>query len=453
MGKTTAEGRINMDNKILPVKLGGLFFVLAVSMALSATLFALPSCGTPDNFDDNSFNTGIWTATNLGAATNGSESETGQQLVDTVTSNGITSWGTTDNARFIYQDINPTSNFVMTLQVTSIQNANAATAGLMVRSSLASGSQQYTMAAVYNQYEFDFASRTLDNASDSFSTTGNWGSWTFPLYVEIVKTGSSIAGYYSTNGTTWVQQGVTQTANFTTDMYVGIETTSDYGNAGTSSVDNFNITCASGPSPTPTGVQNQANSDSNTTNAVGLIILSPTPSVTKTATTSPTSTATLTTTLSPTLTPTLTSSLTPTLTWTLTWTLTPTLTYTATPPLVIALNKTIDKTIVSLGDTVNYCLIYQNNSSVPESFTIWDTIPAVTDFVSCTDGCTQQTFGAYRLVIWNLTNVGVGVQNEVCFAVQVNRMPTMLPWQKEFFALLDEREKYCEAAVNVKYGL
>ena len=222
---------------------------------------------------------------------------------------------------------------------------------------------------------------------------------------------------------------MTQTANFTTDMYVGIETTSDYGNAGTSSVDNFNITCASGPSPTPTGVQNQANSDSNTTNAVGLIILSPT------------------------LTPTLTSSLTPTLTWTLTWTLTPTLTYTATPPLVIALNKTIDKTIVSLGDTVNYCLIYQNNSSVPESFTIWDTIPAVTDFVSCTDGCTQQTFGAYRLVIWNLTNVGVGVQNEVCFAVQVNRMPTMLPWQKEFFALLDEREKYCEAAVNVKYGL
>ena len=29
-----------MDNKILPVKLGGLFFVLAVSMALSATLYA-----------------------------------------------------------------------------------------------------------------------------------------------------------------------------------------------------------------------------------------------------------------------------------------------------------------------------------------------------------------------------------------------------------------------------
>jgi hypothetical protein len=102
---------------------------------------------------------------------------------------------------------------------------------------------------------------------------------------------------------------------------------------------------------------------------------------------------------------------------------------------------------------VNYCLVYQNNSTVPESFTIWDTIPGVTDFVSCTNGCTQQTIGVNRLVIWNLTNIGVGVQDEVCFAVQVNRMPTMLPWQKEFLALLDERQKYSGAAVNVQYGL
>jgi hypothetical protein len=94
--------------------------------------------------------------------------------------------------------------------------------------------------------------------------------------------------------------------------------------------------------------------------------------------------------------------------------------------------------------------MYQNKSSVPESFTIWDTIPAVTDFVSCTNGCTQQTFGSYKLVVWTLTNVGVGVQDEVCFAVQVNRMPTMLPWQKEFFALLDEREKYAAMMAGVK---
>ena len=206
------------------------------------------------------------------------------------------------------------------------------------------------------------------------------------------------------------------------------------------------FTVSSAATPTPTGVQNQANSDSNTTNAVGLIIFSPTKTISQTVTISPTLTWTLSSTTSPTLTPTLTWTLTPTLTWTLTWTLTPTLTYTPTPPLIIVLTKTIDKTLVSLGDTVNYCLVYQNNSSVPESFTIWDTIPGVTDFVSCTNGCTQQTFGSNRLVIWNLTNIGVGVQDEVCFAVQVNRMPTMVPFQREFFALLDEREKYTAVA-------
>jgi uncharacterized repeat protein (TIGR01451 family) len=210
------------------------------------------------------------------------------------------------------------------------------------------------------------------------------------------------------------------------------------------------FTVSAAATPTPTGVQNQANSDSNTTNAVGLIIFSPTRTITQTVTISPTLSWTLTTTMSPTLTPTLTWTLSPTLTSTLTWTLTPTLTSTPTPPLIISLTKTEDATIVSLGDTVNYCLIYQNNSSVPESFTIWDTIPAVTDFVSCTNGCTQQTFGSNRLVIWTLTNVGVGVQNEVCFAVQVNRMPTMLPWKKEFFALLDEREKYAAIMAGVK---
>lgn len=210
------------------------------------------------------------------------------------------------------------------------------------------------------------------------------------------------------------------------------------------------FTVSAAPTATPTGVQNQANSDSNTTNAVGLIIFSPTKTISQTVTISPTLTQTLTSTLSPTLTPTLTWTLSPTLTSTLTWTLTQTLTSTPTPPLIISLTKNEDKTIASLGDTVNYCLIYQNNSSVPESFTIWDTIPAVTDFVSCTNGCTQQTFGLNRLVVWTLTNIGVGVQNEVCFAVQVNRMPTMVPWKTEFFALLDEREKYAAMMAGVK---
>lgn len=211
----------------------------------------------------------------------------------------------------------------------------------------------------------------------------------------------------------------------------------------------FATSCSGGASPTPTGVQNKADSDASTTNAVGLIVFSPTPSVTYSQTVSPTLTRTLSATLSATLTSSYTWTLTQTLTRTVTVTLTQTLTATMTPPIIIALTKTIDKHIYSLGEQVNYCLRYTNNGTTAASFSIWDTIPAVTDFVSCSDSCSQVTYGSYHLVVWNIVNLGVGVTDQVCFVVQVNRLPYI--HSNEFFALFD-RKKYQEYSLYTDSG-
>lgn len=223
----------------------------------------------------------------------------------------------------------------------------------------------------------------------------------------------------------------------------------------------FTTSCSGGASPTPTGVQNRADTDASTTNAVGFVVFSPTPTVTRTITTTltytitrtltQTSTQTLTQTLTRTLTQTVTMTLTQTYTVTRTQTLTPTITVTV-PPVVIELTKTIDKNIFSLGEVVNYCLVYTNNGTANASFTIWDTIPAVTDFVSCTGGCSQVTIGPDRLLVWNINGLGVGSSSQVCFVVQINRLPMILR-EKEFFAMFERKNRQADIYARNRYFL
>jgi uncharacterized repeat protein (TIGR01451 family) len=113
----------------------------------------------------------------------------------------------------------------------------------------------------------------------------------------------------------------------------------------------------------------------------------------------------------------------------------------------------VPKNIYILGDTITYCLTFTNNGLAPASFTIWDTIPAVTDMVGCDNGskgystgCGTMTFGSNVLVIWNIANVPVAGFDTVCFYVQVNRLPFLF-MNREFLALLEDR-KYADFAVN-----
>jgi hypothetical protein len=94
-----------------------------------------------------------------------------------------------------------------------------------------------------------------------------------------------------------------------------------------------------------------------------------------------------------------------------------------------------------LGSDVQYCLDYYNAGSSGASINLWDTIPAVTTFVSCTGGCSTTTFGPNVVVWWSGLAVAATTAGSVCFTVQVTSVPYLLD-DKELFALFDDNAKY-----------
>ncbi len=132
---------------------------------------------------------------------------------------------------------------------------------------------------------------------------------------------------------------------------------------------------------------------------------------------------------------------TPTFTMTLSPTATATPTVTNTPlPLSIQLIKTEDKTIVMLGDNVQYCLNYTNTGTSPATFNVWDTIPAPMDFVSCTCTCTGGCGPVGNLVVWTITNLGAGLSGSACFTVKAARLPYLMKMD-EYLAWIFDRKR------------
>jgi hypothetical protein len=104
-----------------------------------------------------------------------------------------------------------------------------------------------------------------------------------------------------------------------------------------------------------------------------------------------------------------------------------------------------------LGNTVQYCLNYYNTGSAPAVFNLWDTIPAVTNFVSCTGGCATNTYGATVVVSWaNVGPVAAGANGSVCFVVQVVSLPYLMD-DKDCFGMIDEEKlmKYKEKKLRL----
>src|ERR1035437_5501381 len=171
-----------------------------------------------------------------------------------------------------------------------------------------------------------------------------------------------------------------------------------------------------------------------------------TPTITLTWTVSQTWTphAGLSNTYTPTITMTRTQTITLTSTYTYTPTYTPSITVTPTSTITntwvnaVNISKSEDKTQVPMGDTVQYCITFTNVGAGPATFDIWDTIPDVTNFLWCTEGCTAPSSGSQGntyVVDWHLTNVPAGASGTVCMWVQLERWPYFRPGRlKEYFA-------------------
>jgi tripartite motif-containing protein 71 len=138
----------------------------------------------------------------------------------TVAGAGGDIWGTADAFRFVYKPMAGDGEIVA--RVASLQNTSPwAKGGVMIRQALTANSV-HAMMDVTPGSGAEFSRRTATGGSTTVSSRSNI---TAPSWVKLVRSGSTLTGYVSANGTTWVQVG-TSTVNMTGTVYAGVVVTS-----------------------------------------------------------------------------------------------------------------------------------------------------------------------------------------------------------------------------------
>jgi regulation of enolase protein 1 (concanavalin A-like superfamily) len=165
-----------------------------------------------------------WATTDVGSpAVAGSASYTSGTF--TVYGGGADIWGTSDQFRFVYQQL--TGNGEIVARVASLTNTDPwAKAGVMVREDLTANARN-AMALVSKASGLSFQRRVSPGGS-SVSDSGISGA--VPYWIRLVRSGSTFTGYRSTNGSTWTLMGSATIAMKAT-VYVGLAVTSHNGSA------------------------------------------------------------------------------------------------------------------------------------------------------------------------------------------------------------------------------
>jgi hypothetical protein len=182
----------------------------AVSNSTAATVFVGdPSSGLPVP----------WNTADIGSVgVAGSASYNGG--VFTSSGSGTDIWGTADAFRYVYQTL--TGDGEIVARVATVSNADVWTkAGVMIRATLDAGSPQASMF-VSSGKGLALQYRTL-NSGTSASIAG--GAGTAPVWVRLVRAGTSLAAYRSGDGVAWTRVGAI-TISMPATVYVGLALTS-----------------------------------------------------------------------------------------------------------------------------------------------------------------------------------------------------------------------------------
>jgi YVTN family beta-propeller protein len=135
----------------------------------------------------------------------------------TVNGSGADIFGTTDEFHFVYTQF--TGDGTITARVASITNTSAyAKAGVMFRESLNGNSRNAFMSMTYNSdgavYQWRAATGGTTTTSATLVAT--------PYWVRLTRVGNLFTAYRSSSGSTWVQQGSSQTITMAATVYVGL---------------------------------------------------------------------------------------------------------------------------------------------------------------------------------------------------------------------------------------
>jgi regulation of enolase protein 1 (concanavalin A-like superfamily) len=181
--------------------------------------------------------------------------------VFTVKGAGGDIWGAADGFQFVYQSLSGDGQIVA--RVASIQNTNTnAKAGVMFRGDLTAGSA-HVILDVEPSGNIEFMTR---------SASGGQTSWlagatdTAPVWLRLVRSGSTVTGFVSADGSTWTTVGST-TISLPTSADVGLIVTShDTTQTNLATFDQVAVSASS--SGTPPGTPSSPGPASGATNIV-----------------------------------------------------------------------------------------------------------------------------------------------------------------------------------------
>ena len=152
--------------------------------------------------------------------------------VFTVNGGGADIWGSTDQFNYVSQPL--TGNASIVARVTSQSDTDPwAKAGVMIKQSTAGGTNYALLATTPGNgitFQSDF------NAGES------GGSYSFPVWLKLTRSGSTITASTSTDGTTWTTVGST-TISLTDPVTIGLFNCAHSGSAlNTATFDNVSVT-------------------------------------------------------------------------------------------------------------------------------------------------------------------------------------------------------------------
>lgn len=186
-----------------------------------------------------------WVGTDIGnVGTAGSASYSGG--VFTLNGAGSTIGGTADSFHFVHQTLNGDGQ--ITARLTSIENnSSQAEAGIMIRSGLGNNDVHVSLTGTPTASgDISFKIRATDGSTTT--TTVAVENKNTPYWLRLQRQGTTIASYWSTNGTDW-EHIINTTLDLNVNNYVGLVVSShDTDELNTSTFDNVEF-LAGGDSP------------------------------------------------------------------------------------------------------------------------------------------------------------------------------------------------------------
>ena len=245
---------MNVSSITCPHKLAKFFCLVSLLLPMAGTAWAaLPpgwsdaDIGSPGLAGSAGYTNGLWT----------------------VTGGGADIWNTAD--QFNFASTNYTGDGTMIVLVTSLQNSDPGSgwskAGLMFRNDSTAGSANVSIVATATQ-GVSFQWRSTAGGSSSFS---QHSGITAPVWLKLVRSSGNFTGYYSTDGSNWVQVG-SQTVTMNNTVMAGLDVTAHNNSAlNTATFTNFSLGFV--PTP-PVNVTINATNVINTvpTNAFGIFM-------------------------------------------------------------------------------------------------------------------------------------------------------------------------------------